>query len=844
MLNLQLDSKLKKIEDLVENQHYKNSIEDSLALIEKLLKHLYKEIIISLGIKEKEKLYQYEKKINKSIESMMVGELIGLFAENFLIKKYEKNKKKNFVHFSLKNLNLLNKIRVDCTHKDYESSYTEANLIYFTLRNILNELDIFHAFDLDDEIELSEFNETYENEPQFTLQNLPRPEYIEFIGREDYKEEVLEKLKGRSYIISIDGIGGVGKSALALEISNICWDEQIFSSVIWVSAKKRGLRIDGIYDIVPDISNYNDLLDTILEIYGFEDAKKYKIDNKKARVLEILRSVKTLLIIDNLETVDDPDIFNFLVDIPEPSKILITSRKRLGEVERVVVLKEFLLKETKKFLKVECAEKKVVYDEIIIEKNLEKIHKSTGGIPLALRLIVGWLASGVRLYEILEKLSKRDSELLDFCFNETYNNLLSENSKGIFCIFPIFGGDIANKEQIEAASAIHGEDLDDSLNQLLQLSLINFEKKFDEFENTDIYYYNMLPLTLNFAYIKLIEYKGLEGEARKRLAKYYELHLKPKDAILHYRKSLLSEMESLTEKGKNAVIISNLAFSSYQRGDLTKARKLFRQAVDTDPKSFYSYQLWATLERDQGNYSYAEKLYRIATDLNPKNSVIWSSWAMMKKDLKDFSGAIELLKTGINNSEKKDPMLFQQLAVVESMRGNFEDSINIAVENVIKEPQERRDIWVNTILTTSLQESCWKWARKLFREGKYREGYEKLEFALVKCKDYVNIIFTDNLVYNKKIRKLYLEFGKVKSKGRMYSEADKLMNNAYYHNPKNDYQYYYNCIVDYHKALNYYYWGKRSKTVDYYEKIKNQSTDFPKLKYHTHDLEKKLKISS
>lgn len=47
-----------------------------------------------------------------------------------------------------------------------------------------------------------------------------------------------------------------------------------------------------------------------------------------------------------------------------------------------------------------------------------------------------------------------------------------------------------------------------------------------------------------------------------------------------------------------------------------------------------------------------------------------------------------------------------------------------------------------------------------------------------------------------------------------------------------------------YKALNYYYWGKRSKTVEYYEKIKNKSTDFPKLKYHTHDLEKKLKLSS
>lgn len=834
-----LEPKLKIIEDLIDNKHFKNAIEDTLAIIEKLLRHLYKESIIHLTVKEKDNLYNIEKKYKKTLHKLMLGELIGIFKQSGLIKVYERVNNKKFAYLTLTNISHLNKVRVKCTHNEYESSFSEANLFYYTLRNILNEINIFPAIELDQEKELTQENDYIEKKTDFSLQNLPRPEYHKFIGRKKYIKEILDKLGGRSYIISIDGIGGVGKSALALEVGKLCWEKQIFSSVIWVSAKKQRLRINGIQDISPDISNYNDLLDTILEVYGFEDAKEYILEKKEKKVIDFLKNAKTLLIIDNLETVEDPEIINFLMDIPVPSKVLITSRKRIGEVERVIVLKEFSLEESKLFLKVECEEKKVMLNTIL-ETNIEKIHKSTGGIPLALKLIVGWLASGVNLKDIIEKLSKKDSELLEFCFNESHNNLLDDNSKKIFCLFPIFPGELVSKNEIEAASNLHGDNLNGSLNQLYRLSLINLEKKFDEFESSEIYYYSMLPLTLNFAYIKLTDCKGLEIESRKRLANYYELHLKPKDALLFYRSSFLKEMDLRTQKGKTAVIIANLAFSSYQRGDLRKARTLFKQAVNTDPRLSYSYQLWATIERQQGNYSYAEQLFKKASKLNPKNPIIWSSWAMMKKDVKDLNGAAELLKTGISNSPKVDPILFQQLAVVESMLDNYEESVKLSTENLIINPKRNKDKWVNTTLATSFLETYWKWALKLFKDKKYREGYEKLELALKKRDEYKNIIFHNNSLYRKKICKIYHTFGIKKSQGRMYDEAEELLNKAYHPHPKDEYERYHNCLVDYHKALNYYYWNKKNKTIEYYEKIKNQVRNFPKLKRYVFDLEHKL----
>jgi len=50
--------------------------------------------------------------------------------------------------------------------------------------------------------------------------NLPQPG--EFIGREREKAQVREALASRSFLVSIDGIGGIGKTALALEVTCEC----------------------------------------------------------------------------------------------------------------------------------------------------------------------------------------------------------------------------------------------------------------------------------------------------------------------------------------------------------------------------------------------------------------------------------------------------------------------------------------------------------------------------------------------------------------------------------------------------------------------------------------------
>jgi len=148
------------------------------------------------------------------------------------------------------------------------------------------------------------------------LHNLPQPDYQNFIGREKEIAEIVRTLQPYPHsqhpAISIDGIGGIGKSALALEIAlrylyrykQLSADEQ-FAAIVWATAKHTILTADGVKRRSQTIDSLDSIYTTIAVTLNRENITRAQIAKQDMLIRQALTEQRTLLIIDNLETIDD-----------------------------------------------------------------------------------------------------------------------------------------------------------------------------------------------------------------------------------------------------------------------------------------------------------------------------------------------------------------------------------------------------------------------------------------------------------------------------------------------------------------------------------------------------------
>src|SRR5947209_13487347 len=90
---------------------------------------------------------------------------------------------------------------------------------------------------------------------------------IDFVGRINELEGILEALSPstRAWIISLTGVGGIGKSELAIKAAHMVVERKLFTSVVWITAKDSWLTYEGIKTEYSFVS-LDDLLNTITEV--------------------------------------------------------------------------------------------------------------------------------------------------------------------------------------------------------------------------------------------------------------------------------------------------------------------------------------------------------------------------------------------------------------------------------------------------------------------------------------------------------------------------------------------------------------------------------------------------
>ena len=331
-------------------------------------------------------------------------------------------------------------------------------------------------------------------------------------------------------------IGGIGKSALALEVAHhyLCGtatlpETEHFDAIIWISAKQTVLIAEGITQRRQALRTLDDIYTTISITLEREDITRAKPEEQSELARRALTQQRTLLIVDNLETVDDEAVLTFLRELPAPTKAMVTTRHRI-DVAYPVRLEEMPWEDAQQLIVQECKRKGIK----LTTEQAHKLYKRTGGVPLALVWSVAQIGAGYGVDVVLARLGNPKGDIARFCFEGTVERIRGTDTHKLLMALALFATDASR----EASGHVAGlaEDVlsrDEGLVELEKLSLVN--KRNDRFAFS--------PLTREYALGELSTQPSFEQQAGRRWLDYLNMLCSASDTEYYWRWRSFAFME-------------------------------------------------------------------------------------------------------------------------------------------------------------------------------------------------------------------------------------------------------------------------------------------------------------
>jgi len=275
------------------------------------------------------------------------------------------------------------------------------------------------------------------DEPNFRVL---APHTYEFVGREEIIEKVIDYIvNSRYFLFSLDGPGGVGKTAIAIEIVKRLYDSCQYDFIISLSAKNK-VWSSNTESRQSDFSGLISLLKEVAFVLDIPTDNRTQEEIQTA-ILEYFSVFKGILLIDNIEEITDEGVFEFIKLVPDPTKAIVTSRvsKDLGAMR--FDIPRMSDGEAKLLLKKELKHRG--YHNYVNElEQIESIVQISNYLPLAIK----WAASLInkknntldKIYETIRKMSIDRKEFLEYIFSTMYNSL-SKDAKQIASLSAYLG---------------------------------------------------------------------------------------------------------------------------------------------------------------------------------------------------------------------------------------------------------------------------------------------------------------------------------------------------------------------------------------------------------------------
>jgi GTPase SAR1 family protein len=330
------------------------------------------------------------------------------------------------------------------------------------------------------------------NKTETIKANIPIEYRSVFIGRKTQirklREEIIE-IPNRDG--AIYGPGGVGKTALMIELSKQLFNESnpeniIFNNIIWCSAK--ATYYNPVYDLtekkLKQFESLDNILSVILKFFEYEDVDDYNFEDKKELVLSQLEEDSVLLILDNLESLTKEErdkLIRFIVvdakkhlrNKPNNFKVITTSREMIPSSFHQIKLNGLSLSESRQLMRKLYEPYKNSSNPALTEGQMERLHEVTYGIPLVIIHAFGQLYEHNRpLESLISNLSSASNEVIKFSYEEIFRLLKTEEiTKEIFMLLEIYNTPISSRQTADILN-VDEKKIQSKLQQLLNFQCI------------------------------------------------------------------------------------------------------------------------------------------------------------------------------------------------------------------------------------------------------------------------------------------------------------------------------------------------------------------------------------
>jgi len=503
------------------------------------------------------------------------------------------------------------------------------------------------------------------------------------------------------WIVGLDGIGGIGKTTLAREVADRCAMEALFDTIVWIQSPKEQLdSVEYVRGASKDLT-FESVLDSIVHWLDAVHASNLAERDKENYVKVLLHKQKVLLVLDDLEKADESEneIVQRLEFLLIPSKALLISRKRFRDHIFSIHLQGLDRDSAVSFIRHEAQNKDIQSVVNAGVSELEKIIKSAGYSPLAIKLVIAQLnylpidVVLARLARALPPIGQSDeSDYANFyghIFSPAWNSL-SEDAKKLLISMTSFPPNVGGTyEAIKAISGLGGETVGVCIDELWRLSLLEIREGVSlearRFYIHPLTQYYVLSDVVN-TWQKQPDYGAVKQRYVNRFLDYARVNQIDFDALEIESNAIFRAMSICLESSDFASLAEyfdhlSLYLVEYPHWDifLRYARPLLAGNLSPNKQNIILEKM-AKVQELSGNYDDARRLYKQLIQYarnyeNNDNSIYRilgesARLAILQRDYidakRDLEGKLEIAERRRNKREEVD-ILFELVKLYRNM---------------------------------------------------------------------------------------------------------------------------------------------------------------------------------